>query len=157
MHIIIMRHGEATYKGADRVLTLNGYQESQMTGLKLGSLFTINKILVSPKTRAKETCQAVLDKLPGLKPQVEILNDLTPSGDPRLVYDYVMAVIKPQENVLLITHIPMVDRLTAEFCPDFPCPRFSTSSALVLENNESLGVSVKKFITPSQESNFCTI
>lgn len=154
MHVIIMRHGQAAYAGTDRVLTATGRAEAAATGLKLGGLFTIHHVFASPKTRALETARLVLEQLPGVPPQLEEVRELTPSGNAALVHDLVLSRAQNHENVLLVSHIPLVELLTEEFCPGIEMPIFGTAAALVIDYDENMHGRVVKFITPSLEVTF---
>lgn len=152
MRVIIMRHGLAVYQGGDRILSPAGELEALSTGLKLSALFGIDKIMASPKTRAKQTASCVMQKLKGARPELEILPQLSPSGDPDFVRDYVMAVAKNSENVLLISHIPLVSLLTEAFAPGQKVPFFGTACALVVEIQENDPPIITEFITPTVET-----
>lgn len=152
MRVIIMRHGHAVSQGGDRILSPAGKLEALSTGLKLCALFGIDKIIVSPKTRARQTASCVMQKLKGVRPQIEILPQLSPAGDALFVRDYVMAVAKNDENVLLISHIPLVSLLTEVFAPGQKVPFFGTACALVIEIQDKALPIITEFITPAAES-----
>lgn len=135
MKVIIMRHGDARFLGAERVLSKQGEQEANMTGLKLVSSYNITRIFASPKQRALQTASIVQSLLKGSKrPQVEVLNELSPYGRPTMVQDFVEATSEPNDTILLVSHIPQVVNLTYTLCGrEFDLPVFQTASALILE------------------------
>ena len=135
MRVIIMRHGDAVFQGAERVLSSRGEQEARLTGLKLVSAFNITKIFCSSKRRAQQTAQIVHGLMRGCNvPEVQVLNELNPYGDASLVRDYLDAVCEPNDTVLLISHIPQVVNLSWTFCQqEIELPTFFTAGALVLE------------------------
>ena len=135
MRVIIMRHGDAVFQGAERVLSSRGEQEARLTGLKLVSAFNITKIFCSSKRRAQQTAQIVQGLMRGRSvPEVQVLNELNPYGDASLVRDYLDAVCDPDDTVLLISHIPQVVNLSWTFCQqEIELPTFFTAGALVLE------------------------
>ncbi len=135
MRVIIMRHGDAVFQGAERVLSSRGEQEARLTGLKLVSAFNITKIFCSSKRRAQQTAQIVHGLMRGRSvPEVQVLNELNPYGDASLVRDYMDAVCDPDDTVLLISHIPQVVNLSWTFCQqEIELPTFFTAGALVLE------------------------
>ena len=135
MRVIIMRHGDAVFQGAERVLSSRGEQEARLTGLKLVSAFNITKIFCSSKRRAQQTAQIVHGLMRGCNvPEVQVLNELNPYGDASLVRDYLDAVCEPSDTVLLISHIPQVVNLSWTFCQqEIELPTFFTAGALVLE------------------------
>ena len=135
MRVIIMRHGDAVFQGAERVLSSRGEQEARLTGLKLVSAFNITKIFCSSKRRAQQTAQIVHGLMRGRSvPEVQVLNELNPYGDASLVRDYLDAICEPNDTVLLISHIPQVVNLSWTFCQqEIELPTFFTAGALVLE------------------------
>ena len=135
MRVIIMRHGDAVFQGAERVLSSRGEQEARLTGLKLVSAFNITKIFCSSKRRAQQTAQIVHGLMRGRDvPEVQVLNELNPYGDASLVRDYLDAICEPSDTVLLISHIPQVVNLSWTFCQqEIELPTFFTAGALVLE------------------------
>lgn len=135
MRIIIMRHGDAVFQGAERILSTRGEQEARLTGLKLVSAFNITKIFCSSKRRAQQTAQIVHDLMRGRNaPDIEVLNELNPYGDASLVRDYIEATCSEDDTVLLISHIPQVVNLSSIFCErELELPTFFTAGALVLE------------------------
>ncbi|PHM38332.1 phosphohistidine phosphatase SixA [Xenorhabdus innexi] len=137
MYVFIMRHGDAAFDStsdATRELTPQGYQESQKMALWLEQQQPeIDRILVSPYIRARQTLQVVRESLT-LPDSEEMLEELTPSGDAALVASY-LQVLAEQGNkaVLLVSHLPLVGYLVSELCPVQVPPMFSTSSIACVE------------------------
>lgn len=155
MQVIVMRHGDAVFKGADRVLSAKGEQEAKLTALKLASTLNITRIFSSPKQRALQTASIVQGLLRGRQiPQIEVLNELSPYGDARMVRDFVEAVCEPNDTVLLISHIPQVLNLSFTFTQqDLDLPTFYTAGALILKHQASEGQNFTPscFYTPNSE------
>ena len=128
MQVIIMRHGDAVFQGAERVLSAKGEQEARLTGLKLASAFHITKIFCSSKTRALQTANIVHDLLRGREvPPVQVLNELAPYGNTDLAVDYIESVCDENDTVLLVSHIPQVVCLSTAFCHrELELPTFFT-------------------------------
>ncbi len=156
MKVIIMRHGDAMFSGGDRVLSERGVQEAKITGMKLVSSQQITRIFSSPKQRAFATASHVKDLLRGRNiPEIDILPELSPSGDPDIVMDYIQASCSPDDTVLLVSHIPQVINLSQAFAgASFNVPSFYTAAALVLEQNDEGKFIPQDFYTPGLENRF---
>lgn len=153
--VIVMRHGDAVFQGGDRVLSSRGEQEAKLTGMKLVSHLAITKIISSPKQRAIQTAEIVRSLLRGRQiPQVELLPELSPSGDAHTVFDYVNAIGSPDDTILLVSHIPQVINLSYTFgYRQMEVPMFYTAAAMVLEkvNPEDELFVAKSFYHPNGE------
>lgn len=139
MIIIIMRHGQAAFCGADRELTADGVDEVKKTARNLCAHYSIKAILSSPKTRAVQTANAVKEALVrNNSAKIEILGDLTPSGEPDLCFDYINAKFAEKSNdaIVLISHIPLVQKMVEYACPKAEIPLFVTGSAFILEETD---------------------
>lgn len=154
MKVIIMRHGDARFLGAERILSSQGEQEARMTGLKLLSSFNITRIFASPKQRALQTASIVQSLIKGAnRPQVEVLSDLSPYGNATSVQDFVEAVSEQDDTVLLVSHIPQVVGLSYTFCgQEFNLPIFHTAGALILESTPDNRYRPQAFYTPYGET-----
>ena len=108
MKVWILRHGEAQAHArtdAERNLTEHGRAEvlrsaAHLIGQPLGA------IIASPYVRAQQTAQLVRDVL-GVEPEVRTVPWLTPEGNPQQVLEKLDA----DENVLLVSHQPLVGNL----------------------------------------------
>lgn len=137
MQLIIMRHGEAEPAFANdpqRNLTTRGFMECQRTGAWLQQHFgTIDYALVSPYVRAMQSFEMVKSMV--TVGQMEESNDIIPSGNPKIVQDYVN-VLEQQHDVktlLFVSHMPVVSYLVDTFCDRFISHLFSTASVATLE------------------------
>lgn len=138
MKIFIMRHGEAgllASSDAERTLTPRGKSESiaAITQSLVKMPTQIDKVLVSPYVRAQETWQAISSMLKVTS--VELSEDITPYGQSEQVYEYLCAMAEEEglQTVMLVSHLPLVGYLTAEFVADIPAPMFPTSGLACIE------------------------
>ncbi len=140
MQIYIMRHGEAhPYAKSDktRPLTEKGERESLAMASWLSSKLVDNKldlVLVSPYLRAQQTWQACQQTLPMAK---KVITDegITPYGHSGDVATYLRALISVEnpKTVLLVSHLPLVGYLTAEFEKGIGAPMFPTSGIACID------------------------
>ncbi|MBF8999544.1 MULTISPECIES: phosphohistidine phosphatase SixA [Vibrio] len=139
MKIFIMRHGEAealAESDAQRALTERGQNDSIIVAKACASQYgpmDFDKVLVSPYLRAQETWQAIAPYVSGHC--VDVCDDITPYGQADDVFDYILAISEHEslENVLLVSHLPLVGYLVSEFVKDIPAPMFTTSSLYCVE------------------------
>ncbi|WP_070963543.1 phosphohistidine phosphatase SixA [Vibrio sonorensis] len=138
MKIFIMRHGEAeTYASSDseRALTKRGEEASLKVAQACSEqgFAQFDKVLVSPYLRAQQTWQMISNTFKTSK--METSDDITPYGDSSQVYDYVSALIEVEnpETILLVSHLPLVGYLTAEFVADMVAPMFPTSGLVCID------------------------
>ncbi|MBJ7221409.1 MULTISPECIES: phosphohistidine phosphatase SixA [unclassified Brenneria] len=132
MQVLIMRHGDAVpaaASDAQRPLSERGYDESRKMARWLDSrAVDIDRILVSPYLRARQTLEAIRGLLP-MPESDECLPELTPGGDAGLVSGYLQTLAgEGVKAVLVISHLPLVGYLVAELCPDETAPMFATSA-----------------------------
>ncbi len=142
MKIFIMRHGEAVQfalSDAERALTERGQsasiavaRASNEQGVKQFDL-----VLVSPYVRAQQTWNTIAQYFEADK--VETSEDITPYGDSEQVFDYLQARIDVDslKSVLIVSHLPLVGYLTAEFVTDITPPMFSTSGLTCIDYDHS--------------------
>ncbi|KGK09646.1 phosphohistidine phosphatase SixA [Vibrio navarrensis] len=138
MKVFIMRHGEAEHfaeSDAQRALTSRGRLESDVVAMACAEqgFNHFDKVLVSPYLRAQQTWQAISHHFDAKT--VQTCEDITPYGHADQVFDYLCALIeveKPQ-HVLLVSHLPLVGYLTAEFVKDMPAPMFPTSGMVCID------------------------
>lgn len=132
MQVFIMRHGDAALDAASdsvRPLTHCGCDESRQMAAWLNSQsIDIERVLVSPYLRARQTLNTVREALP-LPEGEDVLPELTPGGDPGLVACYLQTLANEGvKSALVISHLPLVGYLVAELCPPEAPPMFSTSA-----------------------------
>ncbi|NOH70709.1 phosphohistidine phosphatase SixA [Vibrio pectenicida] len=132
MKIFIMRHGEAEHYAltdAERALTYKGRSDSiQAAHLCAEKGYShLDMVFVSPYLRAQQTWQAISPRLNAK--QIKTCDDITPYGDAAHVGDYIAAIaeVERPKSILLISHLPLVGYLTAEFVPNIVPPMFPTS------------------------------
>ena len=138
MKIFIMRHGEAEHfaqSDAERALTDRGRSASAAVAAVCVAqgIKHFDKVIVSPYLRAQQTWQEISSQFDAR--QIEISEDITPYGDSEQVADYVNALIEVEklESVLLVSHLPLVGYLAAEFVVDMVPPMFPTSGLLCID------------------------
>ncbi|MGF1721443.1 phosphohistidine phosphatase SixA [Vibrio kyushuensis] len=138
MKIFIMRHGEAEHfaaSDAERALTVGGRSASISVAKACTQqgFSQFDKVLVSPYLRAQQTWKAISQEFTAN--QVETCDDITPYGQSPQVFDYVNALIELEqpESILLVSHLPLVSYLTAEFVTDIVPPMFPTSGLVCIE------------------------
>ncbi|MFT5161949.1 MAG: phosphohistidine phosphatase [Alteromonadaceae bacterium] len=132
VNFYIMRHGEAQMVAANdqsRKLTANGVAEVKQNALWLKQQVAgFDLVLASPYIRAQQTQQIVCD-IVETPTRLETLDDLIPEGSAENVHDYVDAAIQlyhPQ-NILLVSHMPLVSYLVEEFTFEHASPIFPTA------------------------------
>ncbi len=138
MKVFIMRHGEAEHfaaSDAERELTQYGRAQStavakacQEQGFKQFDL-----VLVSPYIRAQQTWETVSGQL-GAK-ECQTYDEITPYGDSEAAFSYVTAVaqLNNLDTVFIVSHLPLVGYLTAEFATNITPPMFPTSGIACVE------------------------
>lgn len=138
MKIFIMRHGEAEHfaqSDAERALTDRGRSASSAVAAACVAqgIKHFDKVIVSPYLRAQQTWQEISSQFDAR--QIEISEDITPYGDSEQVAEYVNALIELEklESVLLVSHLPLVGYLAAEFVVDMVPPMFPTSGLLCID------------------------
>ncbi|MDD1783225.1 phosphohistidine phosphatase SixA [Enterovibrio sp. ZSDZ35] len=158
MRIYIMRHGEAqTFAATDeeRALTERGEQQSIEMARWLANELPngqLDMVLVSPYLRAQQTWQGCSTVLPQAK-RVLTEEGITPYGDSGQVATYLRALaeVDTPASILLVSHLPLVGYLTAEFAPDMQPPMFPTSSISCVDFDIESGASEVLWLkTPSQ-------
>ncbi|AXU94277.1 phosphohistidine phosphatase SixA [Erwinia persicina] len=137
MQVFIMRHGDAALDAASdsvRPLTHCGCDETrQMANWLNGQSVDIERVLVSPYLRARQTLNTVREVLP-LPEGEDVLPELTPGGDPGLVACYLQVLANEgATSALVISHLPLVGYLVAELCPQEAPPMFATSAIACIE------------------------
>lgn len=138
MRIFIMRHGDAeafAATDAERPLSELGQKQSLQVAknCKQKKVDQFDLALVSPYLRAQQTWQIFSQVLTADK--IEECDDITPYGDSESVVDYVCALAEAQtlESVILVSHLPLVGYLTADFVTGIQPPMFPTSGMVCIE------------------------
>ena len=135
MKVVVMRHGDAVL-GADddaaRALTSLGGEQSRAMALWLQQQMPhLDRVLVSPYLRAQQTWQTVRELFGEVR--VDVLDELVPHGHSAPVADYLRALEGEVENLLVISHLPLVGYLVADLCPVQLPPMFVTSAMVAVE------------------------
>jgi len=133
-----MRHGEAVHyaaSDAERELTQHGRSQSVAVAracVKQG-FKDFDLILVSPYVRAQQTWDTISESLSAK--EHHIYEEITPYGVSEKVVTYVSALAQADniETVLLVSHLPLVGYLTAEFVTGLTPPMFPTSGLACVE------------------------
>ncbi|AUH00141.1 phosphohistidine phosphatase SixA [Prodigiosinella confusarubida] len=155
MQVLIMRHGDAVPDAASdalRPLSARGCNEThQMAAWLNNQAIDIDRVLVSPYLRARQTLQAVRSTLP-LPEEDECLPELTPGGDAKLISYYLQTLAKEGTGgVLIISHLPLVGYLVASLCPGETAPMFATSAVACVNLEAESGVGECHWqVSPSQ-------
>ena len=141
MKVVVMRHGDAVL-GADddaaRALTSLGREQSRTMALWLRQqLPHLDRVLVSPYLRAQQTWQTIGDLFGEVR--VDVLDELVPHGHADPVADYLRALAGEVENLLVISHLPLVGYLVADLCPVQTPPMFVTSAMVAVELQDGQG------------------
>ena len=131
-----MRHGEAGFSAssdATRSLTDFGRKQATQAGLWLNQQdFKFDLGLVSPYLRAQQTYSELSAYCPVLK--IETDNFLVPGGSPSHIADLLMTLsARGIENVIIVSHLPLVGYLVNELCPEVSPPMFPTAAIACVE------------------------
>ncbi|WP_202112417.1 MULTISPECIES: phosphohistidine phosphatase SixA [unclassified Gilliamella] len=126
-----MRHGEASFSASSdssRTLTHYGIQQSNQAGIWLkqqNCRFDFG--LVSPYIRAQQTLTELSSHVSVAK--VETNSCLVPSGSPSSIVDMLTMLLNDGvENVIVVSHLPLVGYLVNELCPQVSPPMFPTAA-----------------------------
>ncbi|UGA53966.1 phosphohistidine phosphatase SixA [Vibrio sp. VB16] len=138
MKVFIMRHGEAEHyaaSDAERELTNHGRSQSTAVAIacKKQGFEDFDLVLVSPYIRAQQTWETI-SSLFSAK-EIQTYEEITPYGDSEEASSYVAAVaqVKKLESILMVSHLPLVGYLTAEFVTDLVPPMFPTSGLVCVD------------------------
>ncbi|WP_218059138.1 phosphohistidine phosphatase SixA [Gilliamella sp. wkB178] len=131
-----MRHGEAGFSASSdsgRSLTSRGIKQSQQAAQWLKQLnYQFDLGLVSPYLRAQQTFAELTSQL--VVSHVESNNILVPSGDPsKIVNLLAMLSSTGVNNVIVVSHLPLVGYLVNELCPEISHPMFTTAAIACID------------------------
>ena len=137
MKLLLMRHGEASFDALtdeSRELTDRGLIQSDQMGTRL-SVYAISLVLVSPYVRTQHTWKQVQPHL-AKDVQVHILDELKPNTDVAQLSHMIEAYGDQYEaeDVLVISHMPILGELVCEFGPHFSPASFVPSSVVELDS-----------------------
>ena len=118
--IALLRHGKASGQAPDAVLLPEGRAHLHRLGRHLASEgWRPVRIVTSPYRRALETAALVGDLL-GLSEPATTLSDLVPESEPDDALTAVLAAIDEADPVLVVAHLPLLDRLLHHLTGEFP-------------------------------------
>lgn len=132
MKLFILRHGDAeVYASTDdqRQLTTRGRQKVTETAKKYTQeLCSVSNILVSPYLRAQQTADIVMSSLSSENTtqatefSVSTVDFITPNIAPQTAINALFSRQEqaPDDNVLLVSHQPLVGYLIDAFCQRQP-------------------------------------
>ena len=152
MRLFVMRHGEAELMAnsdKERHLNANGKEQSLMQGTWLKSTaLSFHKVLVSPYARALETfvqINSVYDQT--LSDKLDIWDAITPYGDSGIVGDYLSVLAEDGlQNVLLISHLPLVGDIVKELCGRNPASFYPATIVEIYLDDERAEVKEIKYL-----------
>lgn len=126
-----MRHGEAEFSAStdsERALTTYGIKQSNQVGLWLKQQnFQFDLGLVSPYLRAQQTLSVLSSKVSVSK--IETNKLLVPGGSPSHIVDLLIMLLSQSfENIIVVSHLPLVGYLIGELCPQALPSMFSTAA-----------------------------
>ncbi|WP_371186087.1 phosphohistidine phosphatase SixA [Thalassotalea maritima] len=158
MNIYIMRHGDAqigNFEDKKRPLTETGELEVKVMAKWLaGKRCQFDAIFASPYLRAQQTAQVLVHEI-AIDLPVHTLDLLTPDGDAKQVHDYLdgMLAIEKWQNILLVSHMPLVSYLSGQLTADQHTPLFPTASIAEIDYDQRLmRGSITQQFSPT---NFC--
>lgn len=124
-----MRHGEAGFVASsdtNRTLTPHGIQQAIAAGKFLREQqFHFDLALVSPYLRAQQTLTELSSQVS--VDRIETNSDLVPGGDPAKIAD-LLSWQTDLDNMLIVSHLPLVGYLVNALCPQVSPPMFTTAA-----------------------------
>lgn len=139
--VFIIRHGEAEASFSNdklRQLTSRGRQQVSQAGRKIASFLThtasIDLALVSPYVRAQQTFDILSIGLTVREKQNS--DAITPMSTAGLAADLLVGIAdtsKDAQNILVVSHMPLVSFLTEALSNNDSPPIFSTSAFAVID------------------------
>ncbi|WP_109078809.1 phosphohistidine phosphatase SixA [Aggregatibacter kilianii] len=152
MRLFVMRHGEAELMAKsdkERHLNARGKEQSSTQGMWLKSTAPVlDKVLVSPYARALETFHQINEVYDQkLTDKLEIWDGITPYGDSGMVSEYLSVLAEDGvENVLLISHLPLVGDIVKEMCGRNPASFYPATIAEIDLNDDRAEVAEIKYL-----------
>ncbi|WNC69576.1 phosphohistidine phosphatase SixA [Thalassotalea nanhaiensis] len=143
MNIFIMRHGDADTKvhiDDQRPLTEQGILEVKVMAKWLANEnVEFDAVFVSPYLRAQQSAQTLTTEL-NASAVLHTLDLITPAGSASEVHDYLDGTIALERynNILIVSHMPLVSYLLAEMSFEKSAPIFSTAAIAQIDYNTKL-------------------
>lgn len=137
MTLYLMRHGEASFDAVtdeERELTSLGEEQSLSMGKMLAEK-EINLVLVSPYVRAQQTWQQVQTTWKS-SATLHTLEDLQPSTHTEEAALVIQAYAEKEQanNVLVISHMPLLGEIVCEFAPHISPTMLIPSTVIELDD-----------------------
>lgn len=118
MNLFLLRHGVAVDRDPQsfpddsrRPLTLKGEDRVRLVCDAMQALeLSFDRILASPFLRSRQTAEIVASSL-GLRRALEFREELTPTGDPQVLFRFINRLSPKPENLLLVGHEPYLSGL----------------------------------------------
>jgi phosphohistidine phosphatase len=137
-----MRHGQAqamAHSDQSRELTFPGKCEvEKMASWLVKQKKHFDAIFVSPYVRAQQTAKIVKNILE-TKTSLTTLDFITPEDSAQRMHNFidVTFIDNPQASVLIVSHMPLVSYLVAEFTCGQHGPLFQTASIAEIDYDAS--------------------
>ncbi|MGX9462549.1 phosphohistidine phosphatase SixA [Shewanella sp. A14] len=144
MQLFLMRHGEASFDASsdrERKLTDAGRVHSGLMANWLAKQVShFDLVIVSPYLRAQQTWQEISRHLSEPRKWL-VLDDVTPSGDPKMAVDVILAYAEQYkaDNVLVIAHMPILGFMVSELVAGIEPPLFATSAVAHIDKHGMQG------------------
>jgi phosphohistidine phosphatase len=133
MRIFVMRHGQAqamAHSDQSRELTSHGkFEAENMASWLVNQKKHFDAIFVSPYARAQQTAKIVKNILV-TKASLTTLDFITPEDSANKMHNFIDVnfIDNPLAKVLIVSHMPLVCYLVAEFTEGGHAPLFQTAS-----------------------------
>jgi phosphohistidine phosphatase len=134
MALFLVQHGRSAAKDIDprKGLTDLGREETKrMASVAKGYEIPVQKIVHSGKNRAEQTAVIYQEAL-AVKNPIEAISGINPLDDVQLF----AATINPEDNLLVVGHLPFMERLVSFLTtgsPDTRVYRFQNSGIVCLD------------------------
>jgi len=137
MRFIIVRHGEAEYHSEDdtRKLTHGGRKEAESTGRFLNYLSVKPRYIIHSNKERSHATALIISEILNVTNSLHFEKNAGPDGDFHHIMEIVMNV---EEPVILVSHIPLVNRITNYLLSDDnygTLLRFDTGTVLILDRD----------------------
>lgn len=148
MNIFVMRHGQAeaiALSDSARKLTTFGKNQAHQQAIWLKEQnIHFDYALVSPYERAQQTFSEV-NAVFNNSIKAENWEAITPYGNETLVLDY-LQLLKEQgiNNVLIVSHLPLVGYIVAALCQQRMGVRFATATIAEIKWNGTQGTLIQE-------------
>jgi len=112
--LALLRHGRAAGQGPDAPLTPQGIEQIQRLAAVLGAEgWRPQAILSSPFARALDSARTLASGI-GIAQAPVVVRELAPDGEPLEALHAIDAAASGSASILVVTHLPLVARLTSE-------------------------------------------